>query len=299
MDPQKMIANVAKALGVDPNTPKEKLQELIGSICDFIAALEGKTATEVADEAGADVAKASRIVDLAKRFSTFRKLANEVIEPDGDETTQTADNTEDIAAGTQLLTKLVEATGLDAAGVLAAVTANIDAIVQLLSATPASGTPAESEAMKAARATALSARLSASQVALAKANTELAEFRKQAEEAKLSAQSARIDAAIQQGHILEDSKPFFLKLAAKMPEEFEAQLATVAKAPAVPTGVAFARKPSGEGDAVPVSIDPQGEDEEKFVGGLRQMQHPESDIPVMLSSFRTRVAAKATKNKNK
>lgn len=261
MDPEKMIAGVTKALGIEPNTPKERVLEMLSSIFDFVAAMTGKTAKQVEDEAGKDEKAAEQVVDAAARIGKAIKLAMpEPTAPPSDAPTQLADNSADVAAGTALLEKLTAASGLDAAALLTGIESNLDAIVAMLKGEPASGTPSDTQTMQLS---AVSARLAASDKRIVDLSAKLEAYERREVEAKAKAAEQRIDSAIESGHILEDAKPFFVKLAAKMPEEFDKQLEAAAKRPAVPTKRVINEAPQNAGPDKP-----QNDAEKKFFSAI-------------------------------
>lgn len=256
MDPQKMISGVSKALGLAADAPKEKVVEMLSAIYDFVAAMTGKSPEDVMESVAgeAEVEMTARVAKLAK----VRKLMDEVMPPDL--ARKCADGAEAEAAGSMVLTKLLDATGMDEAALVAALESNLDAVVAALGGAPASGMPSDSDAVTASRA--LSARLEASDAKVRKLEARIAEFEKADAEKREAETKARIDEAIKSGHILETARATFTELARTSPKLFDEMLGHASKQPAVKLGrVITAHQPAGD-DA------PSTEDERRFLSAL-------------------------------
>lgn len=223
MDPEKMIAGVAKALGLDPGTSKEKVVSMLEAIYSFLGAMSGDEASTIEEKAATDAELSRKVVDTAK---LVRKLSVDLAEGEGASASD--------AAAAAILTKLLEATGMDEAGVLAAVTSNIDAIAKLLTAQPASG--GAEDAAAAAALTRSATELSATQArvkALELSNKAMSEQLASIETEKIK---ALVDEAVKLGHILESDRETFVELARTSRSMFDRMLSSASARPAVPAG---------------------------------------------------------------
>lgn len=223
MDPEKMIAGVAKALGLDPGTSKEKVVSMLEAIYSFLGAMSGDEAATIEEKAATDAELSRKVVETAK---AIRKLSVDLAEGDGAAASD--------AAASAILTKLLEATGMDEAGVLAAVTSNIDAIAKLLTEQPASG--GAEDAAAAAALSRSATELSATQArvkALELSNKAMSEQLASIEAEKIK---ARVDEAVKLGHILESDRETFVELARTSRSMFDRMLSSASTRPAVPAG---------------------------------------------------------------
>lgn len=245
MDPEKMIAGVAKALGLDPGTSKEKVVSMLEAIYSFLGAMSGDAAAEVAEKAATDAELSRKVVETAK---LVRKLSVNLADAPADESMAAAD-----AAANAILTKLLEATKMDEAAVLAAVTANIDAIAQILAGQPASGTPTESDAASLSRNDAAVV-LKATQdrvKALELTNKSMAAQLSAIADEKLK---GRVDEAIKLGHITEDARDTYMQLGRTNQVAFDRLLLDASQRPVVPTHKLT--KTGGGVDGAPVPTTP-------------------------------------------
>ncbi len=165
-------------------------------------------------------------------------------------------------AAAQVMGALEKALGLDAAGVLAFVMDNQDKLAAMVSAEPASGTPAEDAALADVRLSAVHARAESAEAKLSALNAELEVFRAERAKADEAAMIATVDAAISAGHILSSHRETFIKLGRLNRAELETELSRVAKSPAVPTGRLVTPKPVGGGSA---SIEAQDDAEAQII----------------------------------
>lgn len=163
MDPKEIAAKLSEikaALGLDDKATVEQLKAALDAYAELDAALAGKPEPE---DMGApetmDAAKLSRLKSVAP---FLRKLsialdgegnteegdteANTVAAAVGDGTDSPA---ADVAAVNMVMTKLTEATGLDAAGLITALESNIEAVASVLTGANASGLPSDSDAVSA------------------------------------------------------------------------------------------------------------------------------------------------------
>lgn len=289
MDPQKIIDGLSKLLGVDAAAEKDKVLAMLGAVFDYLGAMNGEAEPkeEPAEMAAMPEDDKEQVAKMARKLARAIKL-----ELPGD-VSQTGDNSEQVAAGTALLDKLTTATGLDAAALMAGVEANLDAIAAMLSGDAASGNPSDAGAAEDAQTmqlSAVSARLAASDKRIVELSAKLSAYERREVEAKAKEAERAIDNAIKCGHILEDAKPFFAKLAEKMPEEFDKQLEAAAARPVVPTGTVIKQAPGG---AESVALSTRDAAERSFVDGLRQLKHSDKQIAVMLDAYRSKRAKRA------
>jgi len=164
MDPTKVLMAIATALGLKKDATPEKMKKAFDALVALASAMaEEQTAImEPVAEGVAEMACGpDKLKGLTRIAKSVRALADEIMtEPMADGVVPevedlAAEATE--AAGTMVLGKLVEATGMDEAGVLAAVTEKLDQIAALLVAGPVSGMTADANAQLSRTVTELSA----------------------------------------------------------------------------------------------------------------------------------------------
>ena len=226
MDPNKVIATIARALGLPEDTAPDALRAAVEAFLAFVAAIAKEPEASTVE----DVAASRNALDRALRLARRVSLAD------------VAD--EDYAAAMEVASKLMDATGLDASGLLAAVTEKLDAIAALLVAGPASG-GADAEAagempMSRMRAelTALRARDAVASAKLAELAREVEALRAREREAAEREVEQRIEAllgdAIASGRMLDAEREHVAKFARA---DFDAAKAMLdARAPVVPQG---------------------------------------------------------------
>ena len=163
MDPTKVLMAIATALGLKKDATPEKMKKAFDALVALAGAMaeEKEAILEPVAEGVAEMMDEKKVKGLARIAASVRKLADEVLVepmadgmvPDVEELAEEASE----AAGTMVLGKLVEATGMDEAGVLAAVTEKLDQIAALLVAGPVSGMTADANAQLSRTVTELSA----------------------------------------------------------------------------------------------------------------------------------------------
>lgn len=158
MDPTKVLMAIATALGLKKDATPEKMKKAFDALVALAGAMAEESAVviEPVSEGVAEMMDEKKVKCLARIAASVRKLADEVLieeMPDVEEMVE--DATE--AAGTMILGKLTEATGLDEAGVLAAITEKLDQIAAMLVAGPVSGMSADAGAQMMRQTTELSA----------------------------------------------------------------------------------------------------------------------------------------------
>lgn len=163
MDPTKVLMAIATALGLKKDATPEKMKKAFDALVALAGAMaeEKEALIEPVSEGVAEMACGpEKLKGLTRIAASVRKLADEVLV---DEMGQEMPEVEDLAAeateaaGTMILNKLTEATGLDEAGVLAAITEKLDQIAAMLVAGPVSGMSADAGAQMMRQTTELSA----------------------------------------------------------------------------------------------------------------------------------------------
>jgi hypothetical protein len=250
MDPIKTMAAVAKALGLDPETPADKIKRIFEAVLQFATA----TADEPMPDASPEDVAAARAIKCA---TGLRKLMDEMPMEGAEE--PSAD------PATMLAAKLMELTGLDAAGLMAALDANADALKALLVPSAPSGDDAGSDvpvfARQATKITALTARADELAVQLARVTADLdAREKAEAERVKLEREKsldAEIDALVVSGKILEAERAPMRKLAAASIDDVRDLVAN--RPAAVPTGRVAAPAAPGSVSKSTTSASPEDE----------------------------------------
>lgn len=156
-------------------------------------------------------------------------------------------------AGKMLAARLMEATGLDAAALLAALDSKLEAVVSALKgeapasapppAAPAAVAPASDVAALTAQVTALSANLAAREA-------ELAPLRAAAAKAADDALVAEVDAGVKAGKVAPSARAEFVKLARETPTAFRAILAAMPATTVLAPGSAPATPPPGQAHSI-------------------------------------------------
>jgi hypothetical protein len=139
-------------------------------------------------------------------------------------------------AATMALAKLMEATGLDEAGVVAFLGDNAEALAKLAGKQADSGTTAAPADASAMAQDITAAKLAATQAQLTVATQQLSAYKAREAAVALSNMEARVDAAVAAGHILPQFKATFIKLGRMDSKALDEELCSFAKSPSVPTG---------------------------------------------------------------
>lgn len=156
MQPAKVLGQIAKDLGLKADATVDAIRKKFDAIAAYMAAIseDPKEAPPTLDAVAADEVKASawgkRAALALSAMPKIIKLADDLMDTPADVQAE--------AAATMIADKLQTLTGLDAAGVLAALDANADAISAAFGGVPASGM--SSDAAAAATPAALSAHAS-------------------------------------------------------------------------------------------------------------------------------------------
>ncbi len=163
MDPTKVLMAIATALGLKKDATPEKMKKAFDALVALAGAMaeESMPVAEIASEGVAEMMMdEKKVKGLSRIAASVRKLADEVLV---DEMVEGVPDVSDLAeeaseaAGTMILGKLVEATGMDEAGVLASITEKLDQIAALLVAGPVSGMSTDAGAQLMRTTTELSA----------------------------------------------------------------------------------------------------------------------------------------------
>jgi outer membrane murein-binding lipoprotein Lpp len=163
MDPTKVLMAIATALGLKKDATPEKMKKAFDALVALAGAMaeESMPVAEIASEGVAEMMMdEKKVKGLSRIAASVRKLADELLV---DEMVEGVPDVSDLAeeateaAGTMVLGKLVEATGMDEAGVVAAITEKLDQIAAMLVAGPVSGMSADAGAQMMRQTTELSA----------------------------------------------------------------------------------------------------------------------------------------------
>ncbi len=223
MDPTKVLMAIATALGLKKDATPEKMKKAFDALVALAGAMaeEKEAILEPVAEGVAEMMDEKKVKGLARIAASVRKLADEVLVepmadgmvPDVEELAEEASE----AAGTMVLGKLVEATGMDEAGVLAAVTEKLDQIAALLVAGPVSGMTADANAQLSrtvtelsahkARAVELAATVTALQAQVAELSQERAQRQALERTARIAASFSRL---LGEGRVTEAQRDAFV-----------------------------------------------------------------------------------------
>lgn len=261
MDPEKVLAQIKKALGLDESATREQILAALDGIAKLQEARKGETSDAPDAPEEPEAAAASKPEDDATKLDfdvdALRSLVAELAKPEDESTSATTDDADatkaDVDGGQATEAELMdealsgeamaaigliaEATGMDPAAVIAGLRDNADGIAQLLSG-QGDGTPAEDQAGAMSRDVALrasKARVEALEASRKRDGDRIAKLEKQVAKATEASDAVRVGEAIGAGHILPGHRDLFLSLARSNREEFEAQLTAAKGTPAVPT----------------------------------------------------------------
>lgn len=219
MDPTKVLMAIATALGLKKDATPEKMKKAFDALVALAGAMaeESMPVAEIASEGVAEMMDEKKVKGLARIAASVRKLADEVLieeMPDVEEMAEEATE----AAGTMILGKLTEATGLDEAGVLAAITEKLDQVAAMLVAGPVSGMSADAGAQMMRQTTELSAhKARAVELAatVATLQAQVAELSREREARQALERTARIGASFSrlmgEGRVTEAQRDAFVK----------------------------------------------------------------------------------------
>lgn len=222
MDPTKVLMAIATALGLKKDATPEKMKKAF----DALVALAGAMAEEqtaimepVAEGVAEMACGPDKLKGLTRIAKSVRALADEIMTEPMAEMPEVEDLAAEAteAAGTMVLNKLVEATGMDEAGVLAAVTEKLDQIAALLVAGPVSGMTADANAQLSrtvtelsahkARAVELAATVTALQAQVAELSQERAQRQALERTARIAASFSRL---LGEGRVTEAQRDAFV-----------------------------------------------------------------------------------------
>ena len=162
MDPTKVLMAIATALGLKKDATPQKMKKAFDALVSLAGAMaeESMPVAEIASEGVAGMMDEKKVQGLSRIAASVRKLADELLV---DEMVESVPDVSDLAeeateaAATMVLGKLVQATGLDEAGVVAAITEKLDQVAAMLVAGPVSGMSADAGAQMMRQTTELSA----------------------------------------------------------------------------------------------------------------------------------------------
>lgn len=221
MDPTKVLMSIATALGLKKDATPEKMKKAFDALVALAGAMaeEKEAILEPVAEGVAEMMDEKKVKGLARIAASVRKLADEIMVEPMAEMPEVEDLAAEAteAAGTMVLGKLVEATGMDEAGVLAAVTEKLDQIAALLVAGPVSGMTADANAQLSrtvtelsahkARAVELAATVTALQAQVAELSQERAQRQALERTARIAASFSRL---LGEGRVTEAQREAFV-----------------------------------------------------------------------------------------
>jgi hypothetical protein len=221
MDPTKVLMSIATALGLKKDATPEKMKKAFDALVALAGAMaeEKEAILEPVAEGVAEMMDEKKVKGLARIAASVRKLADEIMVEPMAEMPEVEDLAAEAteAAGTMVLGKLVEATGMDEAGVLAAVTEKLDQIAALLVAGPVSGMTADANAQLSrtvtelsahkARAVELAATVTALQAQVAELSQERAQRQALERTARIAASFSRL---LGEGRVTEAQRDAFV-----------------------------------------------------------------------------------------
>jgi len=224
MDPTKVLMAIATALGLKKDATPEKMKKAFDALVALAGAMaeESMPVAEIASEGVAEMMMdEKKVKGLSRIAAGVRKLADELLV---DEMVESVPDVSDLAeeateaAGTMVLGKLVEATGLDEAGVVAAITEKLDQIAAMLVAGPVSGMSADAGAQMMRQTTELSAHKARAVELAATVQTlqaQVAELSREREARQALERTARIAASFSrlmgEGRVTEAQRDTFVK----------------------------------------------------------------------------------------
>ena len=221
MDPTKVLMAIAAALGLKKDATPEKMKKAFDALVSLAGAMaeESMPVAEIASEGVAGMMDEKKVQGLSRIAVSVRKLADELLV---DEMVESVPDVSDLAeeateaAGTMVLGKLVQATGLDEAGVVAAITEKLDQVAAMLVAGPVSGMSADAGAQMMRQTTELSAHKARAVELAATVQTlqaQVAELSRERVQRQALERTARISASfarlLDEGRVTEAQRPAF------------------------------------------------------------------------------------------
>lgn len=220
MDPTKVLMAIATALGLKKDATPEKMKKAFDALVALAGAMaeEKEALIEPMSEGVAEMACGpEKLKGLTRIAASVRKLADELLVEEMPEVEDLAAEATE-AAGTMILGKLTEATGLDEAGVLAAITEKLDQVAAMLVAGPVSGMSADAGAQMMRQTTELSAhKARAVELAatVATLQAQVAELSQERAQRQALERTARIGASFSrlmgEGRVTEAQRDAFVK----------------------------------------------------------------------------------------
>ena len=220
MDPTKVLMAIATALGLKKDATPEKMKKAFDALVALAGAMaeESMPVAEIASEGVAEMMMdEKKVKGLSRIAAGVRKLADELLIEEMPDVEDMAEEASE-AAGTMILGKLTEATGMDEAGVLAAITEKLDQIAAMLVAGPVSGMSADAGAQMMRQTTELSAHKARAVELAATVQTlqaQVAELSREREARQALERTARIAASFSrllgEGRVTEAQRDAFVK----------------------------------------------------------------------------------------
>jgi len=221
MDPTKVLMSIATALGLKKDATPEKMKKAFDALVALAGAMaeEKEAILEPVAEGVAEMMDEKKVKGLARIAASVRKLADEIMVEPMAEMPEVEDLAAEAteAAGTMVLGKLVEATGMDEVCVDAAATEKLDQIAALLVAGPVSGMTADANAQLSrtvtelsahkARAVELAATVTALQAQVAELSQERAQRQALERTARIAASFSRL---LGEGRVTEAQRDAFV-----------------------------------------------------------------------------------------
>jgi outer membrane murein-binding lipoprotein Lpp len=221
MDPTKVLMAIATALGLKKDATPEKMKKAFDALVSLAGAMaeESMPVAEIASEGVAGMMDEKKVQGLSRIAASVRRLADELLV---DEMVESVPDVSDLAeeateaAATMVLGKLVDATGLDEAGVVAAITEKLDQVAAMLVAGPVSGMSADAGAQMMRQTTELSAHKARAVELAATVQTlqaQVAELSRERVQRQALERTARIASSfarlLDEGRVTEAQRPAF------------------------------------------------------------------------------------------
>ena len=221
MDPTKVLMAIATALGLKKDATPEKMKKAFDALVSLAGAMaeESMPVAEIASEGVAGMMDEKKVQGLSRIAVSVRKLADELLV---DEMVESVPDVSGLAeeateaAATMVLGKLTEATGMDEAGVLAAITEKLDQVAAMLVAGPVSGMSADAGAQMMRQTTELSAHKARAVELAATVQTlqaQVAELSRERVQRQALERTARIASSfarlLDEGRVTEAQRPAF------------------------------------------------------------------------------------------
>lgn len=216
MDPEKQLEQIQKVLDIDDPA---RLQAALEALVALVQAKTGKAPKKEGEgDKGAPAPPPAPAADKPKAGEEKKTPASD--KPATPAAAGAPADAARAAAGDELLSLLMEATGADVAGTVTWVRERLDAIKGLGAAGSPTGASSKPE-----DAAALSRKLKIADGEVTRLSARIAELEKGTGDTKKATAAARIEEALKAGRILDAEKDDFTWLSQSDPERFERMLA--------------------------------------------------------------------------